>query len=269
MMYDIVQRDLERYAAMYETEAFLQGDPSWFMHQVEGAANQEAVAFVASCLSYGSRKQFMPKIQWLLDCAEGEGDAWVREGAFEEVLPAAGCGCFYRLNTVGQMNDFLRAYRRLLLKYGTLGAYETCIIKTCEEDYHLASNACVANEQVCTVANGVGVKTWNADRKDWDPCEATSCAPGYTNDPSEKNNASEQCSECRNKVSILGEVAASGYITGCEIATCMYQGEKYNLENNECVPICDRPYSDETGSVMWNDMLKKCVRTCNPGYMSW
>ena len=152
---------------------------------------------------------------------------------------------------------------------GTLGAYETCIIKTCEEDYHLASNACVANEQVCTVANGVGVKTWNADRKDWDPCEATSCAPGYTNDPSEKNNASEQCSECRNKFSILGEVAASGYITGCEIATCMYQGEKYNLENNECVPICDRPYSDETGSVMWNDMLKKCVRTCNPGYMSW
>ena len=116
-------RKLMRYAEEYETEAFLQGDPSWFMHQVEGAANQEATAFVTSCLSYGSRKQFMPKIQWLLDCAGGEMDAWVRAGGFEEVLPVGGCGCFYRLNTVGQINAFLRAYRRLLLEYGTLGAY--------------------------------------------------------------------------------------------------------------------------------------------------
>ena len=76
--------DLKRYAAMYETEAFLQGDPSWFMHQVVGAANQEATAFVASCLSYGSRRQFMPKIQWLLDCAGGEMDDWVRKGGFEK-----------------------------------------------------------------------------------------------------------------------------------------------------------------------------------------
>ena len=123
MINDVLRQELKRYAAMYETEAFLQGDPSWFMHQVEGSANQEATAFVAACLSYGSRKQFMPKIQWLLDCADGEVDAWVREGGFEAVLPAEGCGCFYRLNTVGQMNAFLRAYRRLLLEHGTLGEY--------------------------------------------------------------------------------------------------------------------------------------------------
>ena len=123
MINDILSKQLQRYAAEYEAESFLLGDPSWFMHQVEGEANQEAMAFVASCLSYGSRKQFMPKIQWLLDCAEGEVDVWVREGGFEAVLPAEGCGCFYRLNTVGQMNAFLRAYRRLLLEYGTLGAY--------------------------------------------------------------------------------------------------------------------------------------------------
>ena len=146
-MDDIVQRDLERYAAMYETEAFLQGDPSWFMHQVVGAANQEAMAFVASCLSYGSRKQFMPKIQWLLDCAGGEMDAWVREGGFEEVLPAGGCGCFYRLNTVGHMNDFLRAYRRLLLKHGTLGAY----VKG------NASDGLSAVEAICGYFGGEGV----------------------------------------------------------------------------------------------------------------
>ena len=122
-MDDIVQRDLKQYAAMYETKAFLQGDPSWFMHQVEGAANQEATAFLASCLSYGSRKQFMPKIQWLLDSAGGEVDTWVREGGFEKDLPNGDKGCFYRLYTVGQMNAFLRVYRRLLLEHGSLGEY--------------------------------------------------------------------------------------------------------------------------------------------------
>ena len=74
-MIDAATRDmLDRYASRYETEDFLIGDPSWFMHQVEGDANREAVAFVASCLSFGSRKQFMPKIQAIVDCAGGNVD---------------------------------------------------------------------------------------------------------------------------------------------------------------------------------------------------
>ena len=149
------------------------------------------------------------------------------------------------------------------------GAYGICTIKSCEEGYHLASNACVLDEQVCEIEHGTGMKVWNYTTKSWGPCIATSCAAGYTNDPIEKNNASQQCSECRNKFSTLGEVAAQAYITGCEIASCFYQGEKYNLDNNECVPICDQPYSDETGSLRWNERTKKCERTCNPGYVSW
>ena len=151
----------------------------------------------------------------------------------------------------------------------TRSAFGICEIKSCEDGYHLASNACVANEQVCSVAHGVGIKTWNMDTKSWNPCEATSCVPGYTNEPYEKNDADEQCSECRNMYSTLGEVAATGYKTGCEIASCIYQGEKYNLENNECVPICNPERSDETGEISWNDFTKKCERTCSTGYMSW
>lgn len=45
-------------AEKYETKDFLPADPSSFMHKVEGKANREAMAFIASCLSYGSRKQF-------------------------------------------------------------------------------------------------------------------------------------------------------------------------------------------------------------------
>ena len=59
-------------AEKYETKDFLPADPSSFMHKVEGKANMEAMAFIASCLSYGSRKQFFPKIQFLLDDARGD-----------------------------------------------------------------------------------------------------------------------------------------------------------------------------------------------------
>ena len=36
-------------ADKYETEAFLASDPSQFMHKVSGDANQETMAFIASC----------------------------------------------------------------------------------------------------------------------------------------------------------------------------------------------------------------------------
>ena len=130
---------LRRYAAMYESASFLDGDPSWFMHQVVGAENQEAMAFVASCLSYGSRKQFMPKIHWLLDRAGGNVDKWVRTGGFAEDLPEDDPSCYYRLFTVGQMHHFLQAYRQLLHDYGTLGAYVQ----------HHATEGLAAVETIC------------------------------------------------------------------------------------------------------------------------
>ena len=54
-------------AERYETADFLKDDPSLFMHKGEAAADREVMAFSASCLSYGSRKQFFPKIQYMLD----------------------------------------------------------------------------------------------------------------------------------------------------------------------------------------------------------
>ena len=114
---------LRDYADRYETEEFLVGDPSWWMHQVEGDANREAMAFLASCLSYGSRKQFMPKIGQLLEWSEGEVDAWLRNGAYCEHFVTGDKSCFYRLYNKDCMRSFLDAYRALLEEYGTLGEY--------------------------------------------------------------------------------------------------------------------------------------------------
>ena len=170
----------------------------------------------------------------------------------------------------------------------TRGAWGICEIKSCKEGFHLIANSCVADVQTCEIEHGTAQKEWNPRTGQFGPCIATSCVPGYTNDPYEKNDASKQCSECRNMYSTLGEVAASSYTTGCEIASCYYQGEKYNLDKglNECVPICSptpcrslallsgprsaqTEYSDETGWMCWDEQTKKCKRECNPGYMSW
>ncbi|WP_315545550.1 TIGR02757 family protein [Prevotella koreensis] len=113
---------LKKLAQRYETASFLNGDPSWFMHQVEGKQNQEAFAFIASCLSYGSRKQFFPKIQYILDCSGGNVHEWVKSGYFERDIPDTE-DCYYRLYTYSLMNHFLKAYRELILEYGSLGEY--------------------------------------------------------------------------------------------------------------------------------------------------
>lgn len=120
---DSIDTLLRELAEKYETPSFIEGDPSFWMHQVSGAANQEAMAFVAQALAYGSRAQFMPKIGWLLERSGGDMDRWIRSGAFKEDLPAGSSACYYRLYTVADIHAFLEAYRRLLDGYGTLGAY--------------------------------------------------------------------------------------------------------------------------------------------------
>ena len=114
---------LRKFAALYETPAFLEGDPSWFMHHVEGDANREATAFVASCLSFGSRKLFMEKIRHIVDCAGGDVDAWVRNGRYACTFSPGCRDCFYRFFARGDMCEFLDAYRRLMAVHGTLGGY--------------------------------------------------------------------------------------------------------------------------------------------------
>lgn len=148
----------------------------------------------------------------------------------------------------------------------TKKAFGACTVMECESGFHIAANACVSDVQPCTVDNGTGTKEWNHDTNAWNACVATSCNPGYTNDPSETNDANVECGRCANMFGVGGERAASSYVRGCEIASCMYQGEIYNLEDNECKPICTED-SDDTGSR--RRVGNKCVSTCNAGYTAW
>lgn len=117
---------LIEYAERYETAEFLQGDPSWFMHQVNGKDNREAMAFLASCLSFGNRSQFMPKIQLLYEWSGGRVADWIRTGKFADHLPLNSTKCFYRLFRTDKMHTFLQVYRKMLNEYESIGNYVNC-----------------------------------------------------------------------------------------------------------------------------------------------
>lgn len=119
--YDIAKQ-LREYAAMYETEAFLLVDPSLFMHLVKGKENQETMAFIASSLSYGSRKQFIPKIRFILEASAKDVYHWVKSGEYDADIPAADV-CYYRLYTYRAVNGFLSALREMLNRYGSIGEF--------------------------------------------------------------------------------------------------------------------------------------------------
>jgi uncharacterized protein (TIGR02757 family) len=114
--------DLKTLAERYETREFLDGDPSWFMHQVEGDANKELLAFIASSLSYGSRKQFMPKIQYILNCSHGEVEHWLLSGRYKDDIPDND-ECYYRLYSNRTMREFLDSLTDMLFRYGSLKNY--------------------------------------------------------------------------------------------------------------------------------------------------
>ncbi len=108
-------------AERYEQRAFIDGDPSWHMHQATGPRQQEAVAFVAAALSYGSRRQFMPKISHITELAGGDVHTWLLHDGYAEAFRCDDTTCYYRLNSRAQMHRFLAAYAAILRRHGTLG----------------------------------------------------------------------------------------------------------------------------------------------------
>lgn len=117
---------LRELALRYETKEFLAGDPSWFMHQVEEPSDKELLAFIASSLSYGSRKQFLPKIQYILDHSKGEVREWLLSGQYNEDIPPTD-ECYYRLYTKRMMNHFLGALSAMVREYGSMRNFVTSL----------------------------------------------------------------------------------------------------------------------------------------------
>ena len=141
-----LQNRLLTLANKYETSSFLNGDPSWFMHQVIGKRNQETIAFIASCLSYGSRQVFLPRIQYLLDCSRSEPYEWIRIGRYTLDIPNDN-QCFYRLYTNTMMHGLFHALQTMYEEYGDMENYIRCYAKLNKEKPQ--TDAIIAIEAIC------------------------------------------------------------------------------------------------------------------------
>ena len=141
-----LRKRLLTLANKYETPSFLNGDPSWFMHQVIGKRNQETIAFIASCLSYGSRQVFLPRIQYLLDCSRNKPYEWIKSGSYTLDIPDDN-RCFYRLYTNAMMRNLFHALQTMYEEYGDMENYIRSYAKVNNEKPQ--TDAIIAIEAIC------------------------------------------------------------------------------------------------------------------------
>lgn len=107
-----LKEKLNMLADRYETKEFLPADPSQFMHRYTIPKHQERAAFIAAALSYGSRKQFLPKIDYLLSIDRVLGNNTPLPNNDE---------CFYRLHTNRMVKHFIETLDDIEREYGSLG----------------------------------------------------------------------------------------------------------------------------------------------------
>ena len=69
----ITKNELDKLAQKYENCDFIKDDPVQFIHRYNDKKDIELAGFIASLLAYGSRKQFIKKLeQLLIDIAQDE-----------------------------------------------------------------------------------------------------------------------------------------------------------------------------------------------------
>lgn len=113
---------LRNLAEQYETPTFSADDPIGCLREAP-PEELETAAFLAACLSYGNRTQFIPKIHCLLDLAGPGGTReWILSGRYTRTFRPGDCCSFYRLFSRDQMHAFFSELRAILHRHGTIGA---------------------------------------------------------------------------------------------------------------------------------------------------
>ena len=144
-------------ADRYETASFIEGDPSWFMHQVSDPFDQETTAFLAMCLSYGSRQQFLPKIEQLMNIAQWHPYDWIANGSFDHtIIPSS--QCFYRLYSFADIHALLTALHDLFRSYGTLGHFAQIAAEEADKKTEETTDAEAVLTAIATYFRQRGIK---------------------------------------------------------------------------------------------------------------
>ena len=112
-------------ADRYERSSFLESDPSQFLRHYTENCDIEIAAFTAAMLSFGNRKQFIPKIEKIITLADASGGicAWIKTGSYDDFFNSQDDRKFYRFYSYSEMNDFFAAIKAVLGRFDSLGSY--------------------------------------------------------------------------------------------------------------------------------------------------
>lgn len=135
-MTEEIKRKLKELAEKYENSSFLDSDPSQFLRWYKNQADVEIAAFVAAMLSFGNRKQFIPKIRCILETADKAGgiSLWIKNGCFEKDFSAESGDDeekFYRFYSYEDIKILFRVFKKLLEENGSFGSF---VKKLCLEE---------------------------------------------------------------------------------------------------------------------------------------
>ena len=113
----ITKTELDKLVEIYENEDFIKNDPVQFVHRFKTKKDNEIAGFIASLLAYGSREQFIKKLNLLFnDIAQNEPLNFISN--FE----ASMIGDFnYRF---GKPNDFIAIFKIMKELYLTTNGLE-------------------------------------------------------------------------------------------------------------------------------------------------
>lgn len=128
---DQLKVKLRELADRYEVASFTEEDPSQFLRWYrpeEGrgtVADVEAASFIAAMLAFGSRKQFIPKIRFILETSDrslGSITEWLKQGKYTSDFPR-GAAKFYRFYSYDDMQVFFKELEDILKEAGSLGEF--------------------------------------------------------------------------------------------------------------------------------------------------
>ena len=108
-MTEELKQKLRVLAQKYEVTSFTEKDPSQFLRYYQNVRDAEAASFIASLLSFGNRKQFIPKISYILALAdETSGDivSWLKTRAFQKTF----------ISSLNKINNFIDFFKGLSIE---------------------------------------------------------------------------------------------------------------------------------------------------------
>lgn len=113
---------LKALAEKYETEDFLQNDPSRFMHLFSDEAEQEVTAFIAANLAFGRREQILKHVEMILEAAGSSPLRWILSDGYRKFFPADNVS-FYRMYTNSHMISFFDGLKEIFSSGMTAGEF--------------------------------------------------------------------------------------------------------------------------------------------------